>query len=247
MRPNNQDASGVHRTFRGWVDAARHLTASVLTVAAVALASGPAVAEQDAPFRVGVMLFDGILTSDVTAPLEVFGTAITNEVVEGLEIVTIAREAGLIKTHEGLVLSAEFGVDNAPMLDAILVGSSYDMDSVLADSAFMGFVKERGQDAAWLASNCSGAYILADAGFLNGVRATTYPGGEVWLKLHHPSINIDINETVVVDRNVITSNGSMVSYAAAFELLKQIAGEEKATEVSDTLYYDRLVRAFNGA
>ncbi len=204
-------------------------------------------ADEDDTFRIGVMLYDSILTSDVTAPLEVFGAAITNEVIEDVEIVTIATNAGLIKTHEGLMIAAEYSVDNAPELDAILVGSSYDMDSVLADDAFMAFVREEGADAKWLASNCSGAYILADAGFLNGVRATTYPGGEVWLKLNHPSINIDINETVVVDKNVITSNGSMVSYAAAFKLLEKVSGEDKAEEISELLYFPRLVRAYHEA
>ncbi|MQY41484.1 hypothetical protein GG681_02430 [Epibacterium sp. SM1969] len=178
-----------------------------------------AQADEDDTFRIGVMLFDSNLTSDVTAPLEVFGAAITNEVIEDVEIVTIATKAGLIKTHEGLMIAAEYSVDNAPELEAILVGSSYDMDSVLAD----------------------------DAGFLKGVRATTYPGGEIWLKLNHPSINIDINETVVVDKNVITSNGPMVSCAAAFKLLEKVSGEDKAQEISELLYFPRLVRAYHEA
>lgn len=236
-----------------WASMINSAAAAVVPTAAtlgvlLALSAGSALAaDEDETFRIGVMLYDSILTSDVTAPLEVFGAAIANEVVENVEIVTIGAEAGLIKTHEGLTLAAEYSVANAPELDAIIVGSSYDMDPVLDNEAFMTFVRERGAEAEWLASNCSGAYVLADAGFLKGVRATTYPGGEVWLKLNHPSINIDINETVVVDQNVITSNGSMVSYAAAFELLKQVAGAEEAREIADTLYYSRLVRAFNEA
>lgn len=45
----------------------------------------------------------------------------------------------------------------------IIVGSSYDMDSILEEEAFMAFIGARGAEADWLASNCSGAFILAEA------------------------------------------------------------------------------------
>lgn len=220
---------------------ARHIAvACIMSLGAVTAAFADDVPKT----RIGVMLFDGVLTSDVTAPLEVFGSAIANETVDGLEVVTIATSAGPVTTHEGLTLVADYSVQNAPELDVLLVGSAYDMDPVLANEAFMAFIQDRGQSADWLASNCSGAYVLAAAGFLNGVRATTYPGGEIWLKLNHPRVRIDINETVVVDKNVITSNGSMVSYAAAFELLRQVGGEKAADTVADNLYFARLARSF---
>ena len=225
--------------------AGRILRGLGLALACALMLTSPAMADTEAKkTRIGVMLFDGVLTSDVTAPLEVFGSAIANETLDTLEVVTIGTTAGTITTHEGLTLVADYSVADAPELDVLLVGSAYDMDPVLDDTAFMDFIRERGEVADWLASNCSGAYVLAAAGFLNGVRATTYPGGEIWLKLNHPRVRIDMNETVVVDKNVITSNGSMVSYAAAFELLRQIGGDKVADEVSENLYYARLAKSF---
>jgi transcriptional regulator GlxA family with amidase domain len=198
-------------------------------------------ADDDGITRIGIMLFDGVLTSDVVAPMEVFGSAITNGSVENYQVVTVAPKAGLVRTHEGIVLNADYALANAPALDVIIVGSSYDMDAILEDEAFMAFIRERGAQADWLASNCSGAYILAEAGFLKGRRATTYPGGEIWLKLNHPSINIEIDETVVVDGNVVTSNGSMVSYEAALELLSLMAGKEAGRNLARGLYFNRLL------
>ncbi len=199
-------------------------------------------ADEDGITRIGIMLFDGVLTSDVVAPMEVFGGAIANNIVENYEVITIASQAGSIKTHEGITLHADFSIENAPELDVIIVGSSYNMDPILEDEAFMTFIRERGARADWLASNCSGAYILAEAGFLKGRRATTYPGGEVWLKLNHPSINIEINENVVVDGNVITSNGSLVSYEAALALLSQMEDEAASKAMASGIYYDRLLK-----
>lgn len=217
------------------------LTRIVISTLFVVFAEAAMAQSQSQSQRIGVMLFDGVLTSDVVAPLEVFGVAIENEIIDGYEIVTIAPEAGPVTTHEGLILTADFGIKDAPDLDVIIVGSRYDMDPVLEDQAFMTFVTEQATQADWIASNCSGAYVLAATGLLNGVNVTTYPGGEVWLKLNHPRVRIDIDATVVVDDNVVTSNGSLVSYAAAIELLEHMAGPDKSQEAADTLYFTRLL------
>jgi putative intracellular protease/amidase len=191
--------------------------------------------------RIGVLLFDGILSSDATAPMEVFGAAIAHKLVKDYQVATIAPQAGIVTTHEGLKLVADYSFENAPELDVLIVGSRYDMDSLLEDAAFMAFVRDRGARAKWLASNCSGAYPLAKAGFLDGKKATTYVGGELWLKLNHPRIDIEMNKTVVVDDNVVTSNGSLVSYQAALELLRRMENDKVAEEVADKLYYTRLL------
>jgi transcriptional regulator GlxA family with amidase domain len=198
-------------------------------------------AQDDGITRIGVMLYDGILTSDVTAPMEVFGAAIASEAVSNYEVVTVGMQAGSIRTQEGLILNAEYSIANAPELDVIIVGSRYGMDAVLDNKPFMDFIRERGARAKWLSSNCSGAYILAAAGFLSGRKATTYPGGEIWLKLNHPSIDIEIDETVVVDGNIVTSNGSLISYEGALTLLGLMAGKDKQQEIADLLYYNRLL------
>ena len=200
-----------------------------------------AAADDDGTTRIGIMLFDGVLTSDVVAPMEVFGKAIATHMVEDYEVVTVAPRAGLIRTFEGITLNADYSLDAAPALDVLIVGSGHDMSSMLENEAFMGFIRERGAQADWLASNCSGAYILAEAGFLKGRHATTYPGGEVWLKLNHPSTNIEIDETVVVDGNVVTSNGSLVSYEAALKLLDLVAGKKVGDRIAGTLFYNRLL------
>ncbi len=216
---------------------------AVFALATLTTVAVPARAE-DHPKRIGVMLFDGVLTSDVVAPLEVFGVAIENEIIDGYEVVTIAPEAGPVTTHEGVTLQADFGIANAPDVDVIIVGSRYDMDPVLEDAAFMAYVAEQASNADWIASNCSGAYVLAATGLLNGVKATTYPGGEVWLKLNHPRVRIDINATVVVDENIVTSNGSLISYAAAITLLENIAGQDRGQKVAETLYFTRLLERY---
>jgi transcriptional regulator GlxA family with amidase domain len=138
------------------------------------------------------------------------------------------------------VLTPQYSIDDAPALDTLIVGSAYDMDPVLANAKLIQWVERRAKSARWLASNCSGARILGDAGLLVGRRATTYPGGELLMKARYLRTTVVDDERVVVDGNLVTSNGGLVSYTAALTLLEQMTSHAFAQEVAANIYYDRL-------
>lgn len=210
-------------------------------LATLSLFCGFAAAADTTPKKtIGVLIYDKVLTSDVTAPLEVLGNAVKHAELSGYRVVTIAPERKLITTEEGLMLMPQFGIDDAPELAALIVGSAYDMDPVLANSKLINWVQHRGQSVNWLASNCSGARILGDAGLLTGRTATTYPGGELTMKLRYPRSTIIFGEKVVVDRNLVTSNGGLVSYPAAFKLLELMTSKTFADVVAAEIYFDRI-------
>ena len=203
------------------------------------------VSAQGSPEKlIGVLVFNDVLTSDVVAPLEVFGNASKRkDGLQGYRVVTIAPNEGVITTEEGVRILPDFTIANVPPLDTLIVGSAYDMKPLLNNEKLIQFVKHQGRQVSWLASNCSGAYILAKAGLLEGKRATTYPGGEIMLKARHPFTKVVSDTYVVMDENLITSNGGLVSYAAAFELLKKMSNTTIASQVAGDLYYDRLLQA----
>lgn len=203
--------------------------------------TGGAAMAADMPQRtIGVLIYDKVLTSDVTAPLEVFGNAVKQKQFAGYRVVAIAPELKPVTTEEGVMLMPHYAIDNAPDLDVLIVGSAYDMDPVLGNAKLMQWVKSRGKSARWLASNCSGARILGDADLLVGRRATTYPGGELLMKARYLRTTVVSNEKVVVDGNLVTSNGGLVSYTAALKLLEKMTSVEFAGEVAANIYYDRI-------
>jgi len=135
----------------------------------------------------------------------------------------------------------DYDVKSAPPLEVLVVGSSYEMSTVLDDADVVAFVAAQGGRARWLGSNCSGAHLLGRAGLLSGRRVTTYPGGEIMLQARYPSADVVSDERVVVDDDLVTSNGGLVSYEAALALLGRMAGAEVADAVAGDLYFDRLV------
>lgn len=191
--------------------------------------------------KIGILVFDGVLTSDITAPLEVFGVASRKSwFTDYTPIVIAVEKTDTITTEEGLSIAVDSWIGEHPKVDVLIVPSSYSMEPLINNSSLISFIQQTGKDAEWMASNCSGAFLLGEAGLLNGLKATTWAGGEARLKKAYPKIDVQFDSNVVIDNNVITSNGSLVSYQAALALLAKMTSERKANEVAEALQYQRF-------
>ncbi|MFT6221161.1 MAG: transcriptional regulator GlxA family with amidase domain [Candidatus Endobugula sp.] len=174
---------------------------------------------------IGVLVYDGVLTSDVTAPLEIFG---------------VASKLSWFSTEEGLKLGVDTSIDQVGKLDVLIVPSRYAMESLLSNQPLISFIRSQAKQVGWMSSNCSGALLLAEAGVLDGKKATTWAGGEADFQNRYPKVNVQHDQNLVIDSNILTSNGSVVSYHAALTLLKQMSSTSKAQEVADALQFSRI-------
>ena len=209
----------------------------------LALAATPAHASPSK--TIGILVYDGFLTSDVTAPVEVFGAATKKSWFASYSVVVVsATHEKVVHSEEGLAVVANNTVYDDLQLDVLLVPSAYKMDAVINDPNVIQFIRKQSQTASWMASNCSGARLLGEAGVLDGKKATTWAGGEKGLAKAYPKIDVQYDQNVVIDKNVVTSNGGPVSYQAAFELLARLSSEDFAKEIRRTIQFDRLKSAF---
>ncbi|VAX02854.1 Transcriptional regulator, ArsR family, partial [hydrothermal vent metagenome] len=129
--------------------------------------------------KIGILVFDGFLTSDVTAPVEVFGAATKKAWFSSYEVVVIsATKKKEVLAEEGLRIIADKTIYDDLKLDVLIVPSAYEMDAYLENKDLIQYIREQSQTASWMASNCSGAFLLGKAGVLDGKRATTWAGGE---------------------------------------------------------------------
>lgn len=195
--------------------------------------------------KIGILVFDGFLTSDVTAPIEVFGAATKKAWFSSYEVVVIsASKQKKVVSEEGLKITADNTIYDDIKLDVLIVPSAYEMSGFLKNKELIHYIKRHSQSTSWMASNCSGAFLLAEAGVLDGKKATTWAGGEKGLAEAYSKIDVQYDENVVIDTKVITSNGGPVSYQAAFELLTKLSTEEFSKEISEAIQFSRLVSAF---
>jgi len=195
--------------------------------------------------RIGIVVFDGVLTSDVTAPIEVFGAASKKAWFSDYAVTVLsATQQKTIQTEEGLTIVADATIYDKQEFDVVIVASAYDMDPVLDNDDLTHFIKTQAKEASWMASNCSGAFLLGQAGVLDGKKATTWAGGEKALASAFPKAQVVFDQNVVVDQGLITSNGGPVSYQAAFTLLAKLSSEGFSNEISEAIQFNRLRSAF---
>ena len=190
---------------------------------------------------IGILVFDGFLTSDVTAPVEVFGAATKTSWFSSYNIVIISTTKNkTVTSEEGLTIVSDKTIYDDLDLDVLIVPSSYDMKEHINNKALISFIRNKNKTASWMASNCSGAFLLGEAGVLDGKQATTWFGGEMDLKNSYPKIDVKFNQNVVVDDRVITSNGGPVSYEAAFILLEKLSSNKFSNEISNAIQFNRI-------
>ena len=221
----------VHSNHRG-----RFLMGWVLVFACLVAGSSFAADKQ-----IGVLVYDGVLTSDVTAPLEVFGAASSKPWFSDYEVITIGiNESAAIETEEGLLIGVDRWVGESPAVEALVLTSSYAMEELLANPFLIAFIRATNSSADLMLSNCSGALLLAESGVLNGRRATTWAGGENEMQAAYPEVKVQADVNVVVDGKYVTSNGSLISYEAALIGLAKMSSVENAKEVFDHLQMGRM-------
>ncbi|MCV5245591.1 hypothetical protein OFC58_33855, partial [Escherichia coli] len=86
-------------------------------------------------------VYDGVLTSDVTAPLEVFGVASRLTWFSDYEVLTISvSDQKTITTEEGLKIGVDAWIGDQPELDVLVLTSSYDMDALIENKDLIHFI-----------------------------------------------------------------------------------------------------------
>lgn len=193
--------------------------------------------------KIGVLVYDDVLTSDVVAPSEVFGVATKKSWFSSYEIILVGveKDKKIIKTEEGLKLSVDATIYDNLDLDALIVNSAYSMDHLYKNKDLTSFMQKQAKKVKWLSSNCSGAFLYAHAGLLDGYKATTWAGGEAGLQKQFPKVKVIVDQNVVVDRNRVTTNGGIPSYQGALVLLSMMSKPSNAKEVYEAIQLNRLI------
>lgn len=190
---------------------------------------------------IGIIVFDGVLTSEVIGPAEVFAIASQRDWFKGARVMLIGVEPQpTICTEEGLRLSVDATIADDLALEVLWVPGGQDVSHLLQHEKLNAFIQRQADSAQWLGSLCAGAFILGQAGVLDGRQATTWFGGETSLQDQFPAIQVIHNQPVVVDQRRITANGGVVSYRAALVLLGQMTSAQHAKEVHQSLGLERL-------
>ncbi len=195
----------------------------------------PADLPQDRPLRAGFLVVDGVYNSELMAPYDVFHHTVFH-VKPGVEVFTVSPDGKPVTTFEGIRVTPTYGFQNAPAPDILVVPSARgSMDADLRNQALVDWVRRAGGPARHVVSLCDGAFVLAQAGLLDGVPATTFPDDYERLAKTFPNVDLRINVSFVDAGKVLTSEGGARSYDVAMHLVDRLYGQQVAQEIGKGL------------
>jgi transcriptional regulator GlxA family with amidase domain len=177
---------------------------------------------------VAIIVFDGVQSLDVTGPLEVFAHA------GGYEITTASPTGGSVRTSSGLRLVPDTSLrELAKPLDLLIVPGGH--GACRRDPELVAWLRRHAREAARVASVCTGAFLLAEAGLLTGRRVTTHWAHCGELADQYPDVSVDPEPVFIKDGNLATSAGITAGIDLALALVEDDLGRDAALAVARAL------------
>jgi transcriptional regulator GlxA family with amidase domain len=180
---------------------------------------------------VAIYVWPNMFMLDALVPHQILG------LMPELNVYTFARTTEPIMSDTGMKLIADYDLESVPQPDILVVGGGANPVSEMADEAVIGAIRKLGESAELVTSVCDGALILAQAGLLDGYRATTH-WAYVDLLRQYPGIEVCGDERVVSDRSRMTGGGCTSALDFAFALIAAVISPEAAAAAELAFQYD---------
>jgi transcriptional regulator GlxA family with amidase domain len=180
--------------------------------------------------QLAYLLYDRFTALDITGPYEVLSN------VPGSESVFVAEQTGPVRNEHGtLALVADRSLDEVPAPDVIVVPGGFGNRSVLDREPLLAWLRQVHETTTWTTSVCTGALLLAAAGLLDGVQATTH-----WLARDTlASLGaIPVPDRVVRHGKIITAAGVSSGIDMALRLVQLMFGDQVAQAIQLGIEYD---------
>jgi transcriptional regulator GlxA family with amidase domain len=188
------------------------------------------------PRRVVMLAFPDVQILDVTGPGEVF--AIADRICSGTayKVELVAPRAGELQSSGALRLLADRGIaDCSGPVDTLLLGGGLGVIEAMGEEELIDWLRQAAGRSRRVASVCTGAFLLAKAGLLDGRRATTHWSACRRLAEAYPSIQVEMDSIFVRDGDLFTSAGITAGIDLALALVEEDLGSEVALQVARTL------------
>ena len=179
---------------------------------------------------IAIPLYDRFTALDAIGPYEVLSR------LPDSRVVFVGTEAGPYKTDNGmLTILAEASLDEVPQPEIVCVPGGWGTREAIGDERLVGWIRGAHETSDWTTSVCTGSLLLAAAGVLDGLEATSH-----WLELETLG-EMGARPTgarVVQQGKIVTAAGVSSGIDMALHLMAQIAGEEFAKTIQLMIEYD---------
>lgn len=176
--------------------------------------------------RVGVLALDNVQPLEVGMPFHVFDWPELS-----YEVLLCGRVAGAVPTCNGWPIVAPHGLETLTTADTVFV-PAFRADSDHVPDEVLGALRSAHRNGARIVSICTGAFVLAAAGLLDGRRATTHWRFTKELARRHPAVEVDPDVLYVDEGDVVTSAGVVSGIDLCLHLVRRDYGAATANAVA---------------
>jgi transcriptional regulator GlxA family with amidase domain len=191
-----------------------------------------------APRHVAIVAYPGVQSLDVTGPLEVFAGAqqlieATGRRQRGYQVSVLSRDGRPLPTSSGLSIVPHARLSRAAEpIDTLIVAGGSGHCHAVDDRALVDWIARASATARRTASVCTGAFLLARAGLLDGRRATTHWASAHELQRQYPRVRVDAEPIHVRDEPIWTSAGVTAGMDLALALVEDDLDADAALEIA---------------
>ncbi len=197
---------------------------------------------------VGILIFDDVDVLDFCGPFEVF--TITelheqdwpNRITRPFQVVVIAETSGIVRCRGGLHVQPDYSIEEHPPLDILVLPGGPGTLRVLNNSRILDWIAAQYKVVSLTTSVCTGAFLLAACGLLDGRRANTHWGGIEPMRQNYPAIEVLEGVRCVDSGDIITSAGVSAGIDMALYVVGRLLGQEIAGQTARRMEYEYGVR-----
>ena len=183
-----------------------------------------------APHTVAMLVYDGVKLLDVAGPIEVFAEA--NRLGAHYRVILVSPDGSDVTTSIGIRMAVDGGPGIEPPPDTFLVAGGDIYPRTALPRELVAAAQTASIGAKRVASICTGAFILAAAGMLDGKRATTHWKVAQTLARQYPGIQVEPDAIFVHDGSTYTSAGVSAGIDLALALVEEDLGPDLTREVA---------------
>jgi len=185
--------------------------------------------------NIGIYIYDQAEVLDFSGPFEVFSVA--NRLAKlGWSIWLIGVSENLIEARGAFKVMPHYSIQNVPALDLLIVVGGVHLEEVHKREV-IDWITETAEKVQVAASICTGAFLLAEAGLLDGLEVTTHWEEILDLQRNYPNLQVREGVRWIEQGKLFTAAGISAGIDLSLELVSKFAGEELAERTAQQMEY----------